>query len=151
MVMNVTPMQMYGLVKLDDIRNLLVGLACLPTFIIIIGLTGAIVFTIMYFFAGNGTYDIFSGKSNEEFQSIRTTLWKWRGTCIKSGIISVVIAIVIGIAIDLIPSTKQMAAILIVPKIANSEKVQTIGNKVYDLATAWMEELKPSKKGSEVK
>jgi hypothetical protein len=50
-----------------------------------------------------------------------------------------------------IPSTKQMAAIMIVPKIANSEKVQTIGNKVYDLAVEWMEELKPNKKESEVK
>jgi SNF family Na+-dependent transporter len=48
-----------------------------------------------------------------------------------------------------IPSTKQMAAIMIVPRIANSEKVQTIGNKVYDLAVEWMEELKPTK-GSEV-
>lgn len=44
-----------------------------------------------------------------------------------------------------LPSTKQMAAIMIVPKIANSEKVQTIGNKVYDLAVEWMEELKPTK------
>lgn len=49
-----------------------------------------------------------------------------------------------------IPSTKQMAAIIVVPKIANSEKVQTIGNKVYDLAVEWMGELKP-KKGNEVK
>jgi hypothetical protein len=45
------------------------------------------------------------------------------------------------------PSTKQMAAIMIVPKIANNEKVQTIGNKVYDLAVEWMDELKPAKKG----
>lgn len=50
-----------------------------------------------------------------------------------------------------VPSTKQMAAIMIVPKIANSEKVHTIGNKVYDLAVEWMEELKPNKKESEVK
>jgi hypothetical protein len=100
----------------------------------------------MYFFAGNGTYDIFSGKNNKEFQSIRTTLWKWRGTCIKSSIVSVVIAIAMGLAVDLIPSTKQMAAIMIVPKIANSEKVQTIGNKVYDLAVEWMEELRPTKR-----
>lgn len=45
-----------------------------------------------------------------------------------------------------IPSTKQMAAILIVPRLANCEKVQTIGNKVYDLAVEWMEELKPNQK-----
>ena len=50
-----------------------------------------------------------------------------------------------------LPNTKQMAAIMIVPKIANSEKVQTIGNKVYDLAVEWMEELKPNKNESEAK
>lgn len=44
-----------------------------------------------------------------------------------------------------VPNTKQMAAIIVVPKIANSEKVQTIGNKIYDLAVEWMEELKPTK------
>lgn len=44
-----------------------------------------------------------------------------------------------------VPTTKQMAAILIIPRIANSEKVQTVGNKLYDLAVEWMDELKPSK------
>ena len=42
-----------------------------------------------------------------------------------------------------IPSTKQMAAILVVPKIANSEKVQTVGNRLYELAVEWMDELRP--------
>lgn len=62
-----------------------------------------------------------------------------------------VIAATVFLICIFIPSTKQMAAILVVPKIANSEKVQTIGNKVYDLAVEWMEELKPNKQGSEVK
>ncbi len=43
------------------------------------------------------------------------------------------------------PSTKQMAAIIVVPKIANGEKVQTVGNKLYDLAVEWMDELKPAR------
>ena len=43
--------------------------------------------------------------------------------------------------ITFLPSTKQMAAILIIPKIANSEKVQQTGNHLYDLAVEWMEEL----------
>lgn len=50
-----------------------------------------------------------------------------------------------------LPTTKQMAAIMIVPKIVNSEKVQTVGNKIYDLAVEWMKELEPNKKGREVK
>lgn len=41
------------------------------------------------------------------------------------------------------PSTKQMAAILVVPKIVNSEKLQTAGNRLYDLAVEWMDELRP--------
>lgn len=41
------------------------------------------------------------------------------------------------------PSTKQMAAILVIPKIANGEKVQTVGNKIYELAVEWMDELRP--------
>lgn len=50
-----------------------------------------------------------------------------------------------------VPTTKEMAAILIVPRIANSEKVQQAGNKLYELAVEWMDELKPGKKkeGSE--
>jgi hypothetical protein len=43
----------------------------------------------------------------------------------------------------LTPSTKQMAAILVVPKIVNSEKLQTAGNRLYDLAVEWMDELRP--------
>lgn len=42
-----------------------------------------------------------------------------------------------------VPSTKQLAAILVVPKIANSEKIQTAGNKLYELAVEWMDELRP--------
>lgn len=49
------------------------------------------------------------------------------------------------------PSTKQMAAILIIPRIANSEKVQQAGNKLYELAVEWMDELKPSKNNNEGK
>lgn len=41
------------------------------------------------------------------------------------------------------PSTKTMAAILVVPKIVNSEKFQTAGNKLYELAVEWMDELRP--------
>lgn len=45
---------------------------------------------------------------------------------------------------SLIPSTKQMAAIIIIPKIVNNQKVQEIPDKLLSLAEAWMEELKPS-------
>lgn len=49
------------------------------------------------------------------------------------------------------PTTKQMAAILVVPKIANSEKVQVAGDKLYDLAVEWLEELRPERQKKEEK
>lgn len=52
-------------------------------------------------------------------------------------------------ALALVPTTKQMAAILIIPRIANSEKVQQAGNKLYEIAVEWMDELKPSKEKAE--
>lgn len=56
------------------------------------------------------------------------------------------IAIFMALVATFTPSTKQMAAILVVPKIVNSEKVQKAGDQLYDLATEWMEELRPKKK-----
>lgn len=49
------------------------------------------------------------------------------------------------------PSTKQMAAIIIVPRIVNNEKVQVVGNGLYDLAVEWMDELRPKKPKKEGK
>lgn len=149
--MEITTMQMYWLVKLDDIRAFLDYSFNLPMFIITLGLAWVLILTMTYLLAGNGTYDMFSGKSNEEFEDIRKMLLRWRNTSLKIISACIGIAIAISTASHLMPSTKQMAAIIIVPKIANSEKVQTIGNKVYDLAVEWMEELKPNKKESEVK
>src|SRR5208282_6447669 len=53
-----------------------------------------------------------------------------------------VIGIVGGV---LIPTTKEMAAILVIPKIVNNQKVQEMPNKVLDLANDWLEKLKPTK------
>lgn len=47
----------------------------------------------------------------------------------------------------LTPTTRQMAAIVIIPKVVNSEKVQTAGNKLYELAVEWMEALRPKRPG----
>lgn len=43
------------------------------------------------------------------------------------------------------PNTKEMAAMVIIPKVANSEKIDSLGNGMYNLAIEWMEELRPNK------
>ena len=59
---------------------------------------------------------------------------------------SLVMALIAMTTLTFVPTTKQAAAIIIVPKLANSEKVQTVGNHLYELAVEWMEELRPPKK-----
>ena len=46
-----------------------------------------------------------------------------------------------------VPSTKEMAAIYVVPKIANSQTVKDLGEGVVTLAREWLEELRPAKEG----
>lgn len=45
-----------------------------------------------------------------------------------------------------VPTTRDAAAMAVLPALANSERVQTVGNAVYDLAVEWLEELRPVKK-----
>ena len=42
-----------------------------------------------------------------------------------------------------IPSTKEMAVLLVVPKIVNSKSVQQIPQKILSLSEEWLEELRP--------
>lgn len=123
--MNITPIGMYWLVKLDDI--------CFLHGILFVM---SIIWTLIH---GVRWIDWSIEKEHNTTTAPKMCAW------------GVAVAILVATVATFIPSTKQMAAILIVPKIANSEKVQTIGNKVYDLAVEWMEELKPNKKESEVK
>lgn len=58
----------------------------------------------------------------------------------------VLLAGVIGGARAFVPTTRDAAAMAVIPALANSERVQTVGNAVYDLAVEWLEELRPAKK-----
>jgi len=49
------------------------------------------------------------------------------------------------------PRTKQMAAILVVPKIVNNEQLQQMPDKILNLGLEWLEEFKPEKGEKEEK
>ena len=58
-----------------------------------------------------------------------------------------IITLVVSIAASLFtPTTKEFAAMLVIPKIANSETVQQLGADVVELAHQWFVELAPKKK-----
>ena len=44
-----------------------------------------------------------------------------------------------------VPTTREMAAIYVVPAIANSETVKDLGEGVVTLAREWIQELRPNK------
>ena len=58
-------------------------------------------------------------------------------------------ALLVGVVNSFIPSTKQAAAIIVIPKIANSEIVAEMGDtakELVGLAKSWLIELKPQPK-----
>ncbi len=65
---------------------------------------------------------------------------------IKTVIVSIFFAFVFGIGSVFIPSTKEMAAIKVIPMIANNNDVKGLGEDVIVLAREWMKELKPKAK-----
>lgn len=102
----ITPMQMYWLLKLDDI-----GTLCSLS----VGLMVAVmVFSLLAYI-------------NEEEKSIK-----------KKATVGFVCGFfgfgLFGMVLTFLPSTKQMAAIYVVPAIANNEKIQQIGGKTLDIS-----------------
>ena len=65
--------------------------------------------------------------------------------CKRAMKFTIPIFILSGLGLIFVPKTKEMAAIVIIPKVANSEKIDDIGKGMYNLAVEWMEELRPNK------
>ena len=124
----ITPEQMYCLTRLDRISCTIITCTVLLCIAYGIGLMFGLVRYFDNFHYGPNDKDL------KEAKLILRFIAKYSFVPIA------------GIAMScLIPTTREMAAILVVPRIANSEKVQQAGNKLYDLAVEWMDELKPNK------
>ena len=142
----ITTTEMYWLTRLDSVKELL-GYGLGRCFILLTLLSAAV--TVLAFclgtFTGNKLYEVFEHKSDEELKSIHTRFRRisWRSAVF--GCVTLTVAVVCSMLEALMPTTREMAAIIMVPAIANNEKVQTVGNKLYDLAAEWLDELKPKK------
>lgn len=121
----ITPMQMYWLTRLTSLGN---GLAFITCLFFIIAIAHLVAGCIMQ-------DDTFQDCTHERGVKL-----------IKASPLLAVMAVVLLIVNCMLPTTREMAAILIVPRIVNNEKVQTVGNHLYDLAVEWMEELRPANK-----
>lgn len=122
--MNITPSTIYWIAQCDCIRD-----ACIPIIIF-----GIILSTISI----GLTAIAFCDEVSDMLGS------KWIAATVSLVLVSVTIAGLFGRIF--VPTTKTVAAMYIIPAIANNEKVQDCGNRLYDLAIEWMDELKPAKK-----
>lgn len=124
----ITPTQIYWLTRLDSIK----GFGSL-----------FVAFSIMLFFC---LVFLTVGKTTEEINEGKSVLASKLGFFVRLVTVIFLASLLPFIGITcFVPTTREMAAIIIVPKIANSEKVQQAGNQLYTLAVEWMEELRPSK------
>lgn len=141
----ITPTQIYLLTRLDAFKDMITGApmnmliaSCLVSTLIVI------ILSCFYLFAGNGSYDIFEGKSDEEFAATRETIRKWRNRTLGFMLVCMAIGPMLSAINALTPTSKEMAAIVVIPKIANSQPLSDIAANVVDLANAWLKELKPA-------
>lgn len=64
----------------------------------------------------------------------------------KPSIWSVIFAVICLVgSVVFIPTSKEVAAMIVIPKIANNENVQKIGSELYDVAQNWLKGLTKDK------
>lgn len=115
----ITTQQMYWLTRLDSLCNTLVVL-----------FVGCIIAAVVLYIIGAAILD-YDDDCRVKLCRVATRL-----------VCSAVVVLIVG---AFIPTTREMAAIIVIPKIVNNEKVQEAGNKLYDLTVEWLDALKPAK------
>ena len=121
----ITPSLVYWITRLDAVR-LAAGILCaLSVLAVAAGPFALFVCTV--------------DDVGEPFRSL------WRNVTRVAAVVFAVSELVL----TLTPTKREMAAIIVVPRIANSETVAEIGDGVKTLAVEWLEELRPGKKGGE--
>lgn len=116
----ITPAQMYLITRLDVIKDVLGFITFMTTVFFIMLLIVLFVATV------------------EQYDRQAAFCARW----LKKT--SIALAIVCA-SLVFMPNLKEMCSILVVPAIANNERVQGLGEEFYDLAKEWMQELKPTK------
>lgn len=88
----------------------------------------------------------------QDYDDDRTRLWK---TLKLPIILTGIFCFICSLCATLVPNSKQMAVILVVPKIINvietNEEIKKLPDNVLKLANDWIVELSPSQDSEEVK
>ena len=134
--MNITPVEIYWLTRLDDFNALFVVVLIVLVLLTIANVAGGLISMDQANF-----YKSFRDTKKEK--NNKACMRRRFKRAVKLG----VAALLLGLGMSFMPSTKQMAAIIIIPKIANSEIVAEMGDATKELivlARDWMRKLAPA-------
>ena len=136
--MNITPSMIYWLTRLDEF-SFLFGIVFVC--IVIVALMNVIGGFVALDSASTDQLYNRPERLAESKHNIKVRF----GRAVKLALV----ALLVGVINSFIPSTKQAAAIIVIPKIANSEIVAEMGDtakELVGLAKSWLIELKPQPK-----
>ena len=136
--MNITPSMIYWLTRLDEF-SFLFGIVFVC--IVIVALVNVIGGFVALDSASTDKLYNRPERLAESKHNIKVRF----GRAVKLALV----ALLVGVINSVIPSTKQAAAIIVIPKIAKSEVVAEMGDtgkELVGLAKAWLIELKPQPK-----
>ena len=122
----ITSAQMYWITRLDGF-HLVAGLAIFPS------MAFAAVFAVIGLVKFCNDFDDEDGSMGARMMRRSMRVF---AICVVAALLE-----------SFLPTTREMAAIAIVPRIAANEQLKEAGNRLFELAAAWMEELAPKKKG----
>ena len=143
--MNITPIEIYWLTRLDEFRIL-----CTIVFFVLVVL--AIANVLGGFVAMDSAHNnrcLHSG-NRDEVPNDEARMRRRFSRATKIGVAATLLCLMT----SFVPSTKQMAAIIVIPKLANSAIVAEMGDAAKEMVTLardWMRTLSPFQDNKEGK
>jgi hypothetical protein len=137
-----SPIELYLLIKLDAII-LLAKWFMVPAFVLAILalLTWLILWIVPHAYASGSEYG--PPPSADEINKCKRQCKGLRRPVFKVLLLAMLIWLPFRLAASLLPSTKEMAVIYVMPKVINSEAVSQIPSKLLRLSSEWIDELRP--------
>ena len=137
-----SPIELYLLIKLDAII-LLAKWFMTPAFVLAILalLTWLILWMIPHSYAEGDEFG--SPPSVDDVNKCKGQCKGLRRPAFKILLLAMLIWLPFRLIASLLPSTKEMVIIYVVPKVINSEDVAKIPSKLLHLSSEWLDELRP--------
>jgi hypothetical protein len=144
----ITTTQMYWLTRCDPLKEFLASIDHCCAGLVGVCVAAAMLLTGVALFAGNGQYEMFHRMDDEAFNKLKGTMRKWAMRFGAASVALWLVGAIASVAAALTPTTKEMAAIMVIPKVANSKVVSDISGAASEMiviARDWLKELAPVK------